>query len=303
MLSLSLFFQVVAASTFVYHELEQPLRIQGGVDNQFVTDGIGGPDLLEDDVTLTTKDTVSPPSPNTPPGLPKQPAPEFAFPVWDSDGNLCLLGKFSATFAITYTSQGGDQTISVKLPEQPTTKGRCGTSDQDPVLELSWPGFRFSMIFTKTLPTEKDGIPSWSVISLELLYNTAGPLFPGATNGGKKTARSADNTTLFETPFGKSYFCPSPEVIPLYDSKRNKVTIVRLHDVQLQPYDVKNGVFSAVQRCSQVKIGGMVEPFSQDETVPIAVGSTLAVMAILVVLGYAIYRSVMVRRVDYTTME
>lgn len=56
-------------------------------------------------------------------------------------------------------------------------------------------------------------------------------------------------------------------------------------------------------RCSQVRMAGVQDPFPQDETVPIAVGSTLAVAAVAVVVGYALYRSVFVRRVDYNTMN
>lgn len=50
-------------------------------------------------------------------------------------------------------------------------------------------------------------------------------------------------------------------------------------------------------------MAGVQDPFPQDETVPIAVGSTLAVAAVAVVVGYALYRSVFVRRVDYNTMN
>jgi hypothetical protein len=41
----------------------------------------------------------------------------------------------------------------------------------------------------------------------------------------------------------------------------------------------------------------------RDETVPIAVGSTLAVVVLLTVSGYAGYRYFKVKKIEYDTME
>ncbi|XP_054712967.1 lysosome-associated membrane glycoprotein 5-like [Uloborus diversus] len=236
----------------------------------------------------------------TPDLLGKDVAPEFTFAVWDRNGKICILAKFTATFVITYDSIGGEQTITVNMPEDAEARGRCGTFDKGPFLELSWPGFRLVMTFTEVNPKEK--IENWELISMELLYNTASALFDGASNVGKKTAHSLEDD-LFSTPYGKSYFCPSPDVIAMYNSKREKVVLARMKDVRLQVYDVQNAKFSQIQRCSLVRIGGIPEPFGQDETVPIAVGSTLAVVSVLVVIGYALWRNLSTRKTDYDTME
>lgn len=60
---------------------------------------------------------------------------------------------------------------------------------------------------------------------------------------GKKTARNLEDG-LFATQYGKSYFCPSPDVINLYNSKKERVVLARMKDVRLQVYDVHNGKFS-----------------------------------------------------------
>ncbi|UYV74783.1 LAMP5 [Cordylochernes scorpioides] len=128
----------------------------------------------------------------------------------------------------------------------------------------------------------------------------------------RKTARSAEGLRLMNTPFRKSYFCPSPSALPLYDSRKDKVVMARLQDVYIQAHVVEkgrfaplemsnNGVCVAVHRCSQVRIGGLPEPFSQNETV--AVGSILAVLSVTVILAYALYRNMTARRMDYDTME
>ncbi|XP_035215812.1 lysosome-associated membrane glycoprotein 5-like [Stegodyphus dumicola] len=237
---------------------------------------------------------------STPDVLAKDIAPDFTFAVWDPSGKICILAKFSASFTITYPSQGGEQTVSVNLPEDAQAKGRCGAEDQEPILELFWPGFRLVMTFTLVNPKDKQD--TWELLSMELVYNTASPIFDGASNAGKTTSRSLEDG-LFRTQYGKSYFCPSPDVIPMYNSKKEKVVLARMKDAHLQVYDVHKGQFSQFQRCSLVRIGGVPEPFAQDQTVPIAVGSTLAVVSVLVVIGYALWRNMAVRKTEYDTME
>jgi hypothetical protein len=49
----------------------------------------------------------------------------------------------------------------------------------------------------------------------------------------------------FVTPLGKSYFCPSPNVLDLTDQKSgDKTVIVRLSNVQMQAFDITAGKFS-----------------------------------------------------------
>ena len=62
-----------------------------------------------------------------------------------------------------------------------------------------------------------------------------------------------------------------------------------------------------VARCSSVGFGsGVASPIyvtlEQDDSVPVIVGSITCMVSILVVIGYAVYRSWFVRRVDYDTM-
>lgn len=103
------------------------------------------------------------------------------------------------------------QTVSVNLPEDAQAKGRCGSFEKEAMLELSWPGFRLVMIFTfvsynilsvfkclfkifshlKSSTQNAYSIPffqanakeNWEMLSMELLYNTASPIFDEATNG------------------------------------------------------------------------------------------------------------------------
>ena len=57
-------------------------------------------------------------------------------------------------------------------------------------------------------------------------------------------------------------------------------------------------------RCNQVVIGGPdEEPFVQDETVPLAVGCTLALITLLILVGFSVHRAYNAAKVDYNTME
>ncbi|XP_064484141.1 lysosome-associated membrane glycoprotein 1-like [Ornithodoros turicata] len=232
----------------------------------------------------------------------KAPIPEFSFGVWNPvDGTVCILAKFQAFFTISYNSRGGHQTVTIKMPETAKSKGVCATETTEPILELTWPIFRFTMLFART-PGDKNDKGSWSVHSLTLQFNTNSQFFPGAINTGVRTARSGDNMTLFETPMGESYFCPTPKLVTLTESRGARHVAVQFKDLRIQAYEFL-GTYGPAHRCSQVRMAGVQDPFPQDETVPIAVGSTLAVMAVAVVVGYAIYRSVLIRRVDYNTMN
>lgn len=59
--------------------------------------------------------------------------------------------------------------------------------------------------------------------------------------------------SLFETPYGKSYFCPAQEVILLYGDGEQQVATVRLKEIHVQPYDVEDGKFSSSKDLCRTK--------------------------------------------------
>lgn len=51
-------------------------------------------------------------------------------------------------------------------------------------------------------------------------------------------------------------------------------------------------------------IGGLEEePFFQDETIPLAVGLTLALITLSILTGFSVHRAYHAAKVDYNTME
>lgn len=68
-----------------------------------------------------------------------------------------------------------------------------------------------------------------------------------------------------------------------------------------------NNVFVVVSRCSQVSFGaGVSSPLyvslEQDDSVPVVVGTLTVIVSILVIVGYAVYKSWVFKQVDYDNM-
>ncbi|XP_023218959.1 lysosome-associated membrane glycoprotein 5-like [Centruroides sculpturatus] len=232
-----------------------------------------------------------------------EPMREYRFPMWDKTGRLCLLAEFRATFTIFYKNRLGDQKVVVHLPKNPHVKGICASNSQNPILQMFWSEFSYSLIFSKLPHRDKEDGEFWGVKSMELTYDSAGPLFGDASDAGKKSATFLEDDIWLKVPLNKSYYCKSPEPLYLYDSKKEKTVMVVLDDVQIQPYGIVNGQFSEAHQCSEATVESRSQIVNRDETVPMAVGSTFAILTLIGVSGYAAYRTMTARRVDYSTME
>ncbi|KFM61963.1 Lysosome-associated membrane glycoprotein 5, partial [Stegodyphus mimosarum] len=222
--------------------------------------------------------------------------PKDTYAVLNNKNRICLLAKFDARISITYVTELGEEQVEVTVPKDGHVRGKCESSSKSPAVYVSWRTFVFGLVFDKA----NDSI--WIVNSVELTYNTSEPIFDGATKARKYTAKSK-NVNLFETPLGKSYYCPAEEVILLYHENKHVAT-ARMSEIHLQPYDVKKGKFSQIHRCSKVVLDGPDEAeFIQDETIPFAVGCTLALITLLILVGFSVHRAYHAAKVDYNTME
>ncbi|KAI1306003.1 Lysosome-associated membrane glycoprotein 5 [Halotydeus destructor] len=219
--------------------------------------------------------------------------------MWDENGKVCILAKIDASFTITYESSYGKQQMIDRITTDSTTKGRCYSElDEMPVLDIKWRGgFTFRMVFTKS-----DGVNEWAIYVMELLYNTGDSLFKDAVHVGKTLAKSREGSLRqFTTALDRSYLCPAGTVHTLYSSKGEPNVVLRLFNVQIQPFRVKDARFSTPQHCGQVSFGAGVL-YQQDDSVIVIVGSIYILMSIGVVIGYAVYRSYFLQRPDYDTM-
>lgn len=182
--------------------------------------------------------------------------------------------------------------------------GRCANVlDTESVMDITWKGgFIFRIVFQKYPKYD-----SWGVKKMELLYNTGDTLFDGVAKGQERIAKIENEFILaqFETPLGRSYLCPSPDVLYLQDAETGeKNVILRLTNIQMQAFDITAGKFSPVLRCGQVGFGlGVATPFGMAEGdsdgVQMTVFTITVLSSISTVLGYALYRSFFVKSYDY----
>lgn len=222
-------------------------------------------------------------------------APEHSLAVWNTDGTICILARFQATFEIPYATATGRQYASIKMPPNRdlATRGVCPTESREPLFEVQWPLFKFIMHFAR-----KHQPSSWYVNKLEVQYNTNSPFFPEAINPGRRYASATQNITLFMTPMGQSYGCPLYPPLALTHANSSSKIMVKLKDIRLQAYQL-TGNYGPLSRCQQVAMAHTLDPYNYDRTVPVAVGSTLAGVSLATIIGYAVYRSMFATKVDY----
>lgn len=240
--------------------------------------------------------------------------------VWDEYNHLCALAKFQATFTIKYETGSGTSQLIDKMPANARSKGRCDQFDDEPVLDIMWKdsqlagaqaqkpnstgGFTFRMIFQKF---DEEG--RWGVQQMQLLYNTGHPVFRGVTSPRKVIVRSSkeDLRLQFRTTIDSSMLCPSPPPIQMYDSDGVMKVIARLSNMQLQAFEFsefrQGNNFDSFERCGQVSFGsGVAKTIIKNDGLTFAIGIMTVCIAVMTVVGYAIFRSNALKTKEYKTM-
>ncbi|XP_017799337.1 PREDICTED: uncharacterized protein LOC108580162 isoform X1 [Habropoda laboriosa] len=211
-----------------------------------------------------------------------------------SNGQACILLQVDALIVVKYrTKFGEDQEANIYVPNDATVTGNCN-NENTVTMSLKWKAFVLSWSFAKTPGGER-----WYVEKIELTYNSSDRHFEHIDQPNKTIRLSTGqkhSPMLFPTPVGKSYACDEETQIPLTDGKNNAILLLR--DMKLQPFKFKNNEFAAEFSCTSLSARGF-----RDETAPVAVGSTLAAAVLLTITGYAVYRSFVLKKVKYDTME
>jgi hypothetical protein len=221
-------------------------------------------------------------------------APEFS--IDDVQNMPCVLFKINATIIIE-PKRTANKKLSVEVPRSAEAKGKCGNG-QEAQIVIFWNSFQFMWHFKKARVSD-----AWFVAAIQLTYNTSDKAFEGKGGfddtlpGGIQMARSPDPFTLWLTPIGESYSCSVTQEVKIMDAKKQgRVTIV-LRRIQIQPFaEMTRRQFGDAFMCKD-------EVGSRNETIPFAVGSLLAIVVLLTVLGYAGYRYMKVKKIEYDTME
>ncbi|KAF4531874.1 hypothetical protein B566_EDAN000903 [Ephemera danica] len=210
-------------------------------------------------------------------------------------GKTCTLIRVDALLTFTYLETAGDKTEQdVYLPEDATVSGSC-TQQETSFLSMRWShSFALNWHFAQT-----PGGDHWYIEKMEVKFNTSEKKFQHFPKKGKSmklTTQKDKKEMLFPTPMGKSYTCGDETTIELKGSKDMEVAVL-LRQLKVQPFIWKSEDFGPEYICSP-GAGSY-----RDERAPLAVGSTLAVVVLLTVTGYGVYRYFKIKKVQYDTME
>ncbi|XP_028027581.1 lysosome-associated membrane glycoprotein 1 [Bombyx mandarina] len=213
-------------------------------------------------------------------------------------GETCILLTVDALLDISYVTKLNERAdANTFVPNNANVGGACKDGDAE-TLVLSFKDFTLEWFFAKTPGGER-----WYAESMKLSYNSSSRILEHAANQGRRVTLTTDSRELlFPTPVGKSYFCPDETVIELTEEDPSNPTLAHkaklyLRQMRLQPFMFKrSGEFGPAWHCA-----GAAR--ARSEAAPVAVGAALAVATAGTLLGYAIWRYLKVKKVQYDTME
>ncbi|GAB0087676.1 uncharacterized protein DMENIID0001_020150 [Sergentomyia squamirostris] len=225
------------------------------------------------------------------------PATTSFYRVNATNGATCILIRTDGLLSIQYRDRlGEDKEADVFLPDDVNLRGECDEDESS--YTMGFKGFELTMNFKKTPGGER-----WYINNVDLSYSSSNKVFehPDRPNLNVKLSTPAHNTLLFPTPVGKSYTCDTEQVITMYaqdeDDRSGHLAKLYLRDLRMQAFMYKKAnTWGPSYQCSATGT-------YRDETAPIAVGSTLAVMTLCIITGYGLWRYFKVKKVQYGTME
>nr|CAH7732549.1 unnamed protein product [Callosobruchus chinensis] len=146
------------------------------------------------------------------------------------------------------------------------------------------------------------GGEKWYISNVELTVSPDLPQLRGIPVKDKSAIRLYHRTILIPTPVGKAFECDELDVDlePAPDDKSTPPGVrgsLLLRLIKIQPFMYKGEDFSTAVHCRKGQSS------FRDETTSIAVGSTLAVAVIAILIGYSAYKYFRVKNVQYNTME
>ncbi|KAL1517825.1 hypothetical protein ABEB36_001543 [Hypothenemus hampei] len=209
----------------------------------------------------------------------------------------CILLKTDAVVEVTFKLNGNDEQADTFIPKDAAVLGTCG-EEEIVKMNLVWLGYSLTLSFAKT-----PGGEHWYLSNVELTVNVDMPKFHGIQryNSRNKNLRLYNDSMVMPTPVGRSYYCDDEVDIALRthasDHPPQGVSgVLLLRALQIQAFMHRSDNFSTPYHCK-------AQRSFRSETAPIAVGSTLAIAALAIVVGYGVFRYYKVSSVQYNTME
>ncbi|XP_049882324.1 uncharacterized protein LOC126378169 [Pectinophora gossypiella] len=245
-------------------------------------------------VTKYSKTTAAPGGPTEPTSERSLDTATYRLQV---NSETCILLTVDALLDISYVTKLNERAdANTFVPNSASVGGVCKESDAE-TLTLTFKEFVLEFSFDKTPGGER-----WYVDSIRLSYNSSARILEHAAKQGRRvTLSTGSRALLFPTPVGKSFYCPEETIVELAEDETNSNAGHRaklyLRQMRLQAFMYKkDGEFGPPWHCSDSSRG-------RSEAAPVAVGAALAIATAGTLVGYAIWRYLKVKKVQYDTME
>ncbi|XP_039669160.1 lysosome-associated membrane glycoprotein 2 isoform X1 [Perca fluviatilis] len=200
---------------------------------------------------VTNSTTIAPSPTTTPtPTLPTPTTGKYSI-KHDENSTACLIANIGLRIGFKQEEMNFD-------PNGTKVSGSCGVNSSELILMSN----TMTIMLTFTNDTKKFRLHALNIT--------------GKTSSGVLFSEANTNLSLWEAAVGTSYMC----------NKEQNYTITSplalyTFDLQVQPFGVKNGVFSTAEDC---------QADAESFLVPIAVGVALLVLILIVLLAYFIGR-------------
>ncbi|KAE8600894.1 hypothetical protein XENTR_v10013445 [Xenopus tropicalis] len=214
------------------------------------------------------------------------------------NGTTCLMAEFSARILVPYEVPSSNEVdwdleeASIQLPRDTEIRGKCWNNESE--LHLSWldKAYTLKLFFSKE-GQDASKSRSWKMSKIQFLYDPSEhTIFKSGARPGRHTANS-HHLSLMVTPAGMSYECEATQRISLTSTDHQKIVVLYLSEVHLQPFDIKSDfVYSEEYKCPTDQRKQL------EETLPLILGLTLGVAILIIVAVYHIHHKMTANQVQ-----
>ncbi|KAK3598998.1 hypothetical protein CHS0354_007452 [Potamilus streckersoni] len=204
----------------------------------------------------------------------------------DQDGHYCLIASMGLDVEIEYIAFDENTTRTLpkknlRVPDHASVRGNCSYSRTE--LTFSWDDGKYQLLMVFDSQVVNDS-RTWSLTELGLTMDVNTNI-THTSSIAKRVELGKGDVRMFETPYNNSYECQSKQKIRLKST--NSYTNVIFSHMRLQPFSAmdkfKGGITCKEDKDKGISLGSREEVF-----VPLIVAICLAVVVLLVILGYLI---------------
>ncbi|XP_033110466.1 lysosome-associated membrane glycoprotein 5-like [Anneissia japonica] len=232
------------------------------------------------------------------PQVSSKPLGPYEFQVLNDDtGEVCIKAHLEAEVIVHYISSKKTSLQQATIPVDPKANVDGSCSSQQAVLTLKWSKFTlkttFNMINDSLKCSNSKNERCWMLTSIQFTYDSNSKYFNHAKDARVKMVQSSVNKEFFRTPDTMSQSCDKDVLLKLPSTKdKNKDEVdIKFIKLQIQPFSLINRnppnepTKFAGKECEEGNVGSQ-------SAVSVAVGATLGVVILIVIIIYAVGRRI-----------